>query len=79
VPVSKEQIKDAPNIETEGDELSQTDEAALYHHYSSTTPNPTPRPVVGLPAAEATPDGRQPAPHGRTLSTTLSGRVSPRG
>jgi len=33
VPVSKEQVKEAPNIETEGDELSQTDESSLYHHY----------------------------------------------
>jgi PRC-barrel domain len=33
VPVSKEQIKEAPNIETEGEELSQADEANLYHHY----------------------------------------------
>ena len=33
VPVSKEQVKDAPNIETEGDELSQADESNLYHHY----------------------------------------------
>jgi hypothetical protein len=33
VPVSKEQIKEAPNIETEGDELSQADESNLYHHY----------------------------------------------
>jgi uncharacterized protein YrrD len=33
VPVSKEQVKDAPNIETEGDELSRADESNLYHHY----------------------------------------------
>jgi uncharacterized protein YrrD len=33
VPVSKEQVKEAPNIETEGDELSQADESNLYHHY----------------------------------------------
>jgi hypothetical protein len=31
--VSKQQVKDAPNIETEGDELSQEDESVLYHHY----------------------------------------------
>jgi uncharacterized protein YrrD len=33
VGVSKEQVKDAPNIDMRGDELSQTDESALYHHY----------------------------------------------
>ena len=33
VTVSKEQVKDAPNMEMEGEELSQTDEATLYHHY----------------------------------------------
>jgi uncharacterized protein YrrD len=33
VAVSKEQVEDAPNIESEGDQLSQADESALYHHY----------------------------------------------
>ena len=33
VPVSKEQVKEAPNIALQGGELSQPDEAALYHHY----------------------------------------------
>jgi PRC-barrel domain len=33
ISVSKELVKDAPNIEIEGDELSQADESALYHHY----------------------------------------------
>ena len=33
VAVSKEQVKDAPNIELQGDELSQTDEKSLYHYY----------------------------------------------
>lgn len=33
VAVSKEQIKSAPNIEQHGEELSQADESALYHHY----------------------------------------------
>jgi hypothetical protein len=33
VRVSKEQVKDAPNIEPHGDELSQEDESVLYHHY----------------------------------------------
>jgi len=27
------QVKDAPNIHLEGDELSQADESALYHHF----------------------------------------------
>jgi hypothetical protein len=33
IPVSRELVKDAPNIEIEGDELSQKDESTLYHHY----------------------------------------------
>jgi len=33
VPVSTEQVKSAPNIEQHGEELSQADESALYHHY----------------------------------------------
>ena len=33
VPVSKQQVKDAPNIELQGGELSQADESTLYHHY----------------------------------------------
>ncbi len=33
VPVSKEQVKSAPNIELQGEELSQADESALYHHF----------------------------------------------
>jgi hypothetical protein len=33
VPVSKQQVKDAPNIALQGGELSQSDESALYHHY----------------------------------------------
>ena len=33
VPVSKKQVKDAPNIALQGGELSQADESALYHHY----------------------------------------------
>jgi PRC-barrel domain len=41
VAVAKEQIKSAPNIEQHGDELSQADESALYHHYelNYTPPN----------------------------------------
>ena len=33
VTVTKDQVKSAPNIELRGDELSQADESALYHHY----------------------------------------------
>jgi sporulation protein YlmC with PRC-barrel domain len=33
VTVSKEAVRGAPNIDLEGEELSQTDEATLYHHY----------------------------------------------
>ncbi len=41
VPVTKDQIKAAPNIEQHGEELSQADESALYHHYelNYTPPN----------------------------------------
>ena len=31
--VSKEQVRDAPNIEQHGEELSQADESRLYHYY----------------------------------------------
>ena len=33
VTVSKERVESAPNIEQHGDELSQSDESALYHHF----------------------------------------------
>ena len=33
VAVTREQVKSAPNIEQHGEELSQADESALYHHY----------------------------------------------
>jgi hypothetical protein len=41
VPVSKDQVKAAPNIELHGEELSQADESALYHHFelNYTPPN----------------------------------------
>jgi sporulation protein YlmC with PRC-barrel domain len=43
VTVTKEQIKDAPNIDLEGEELSQADEATLYHHYAlNYTPTSSP-------------------------------------
>jgi uncharacterized protein YrrD len=33
VAVRKDQVEAAPNIEQHGEELSQADESALYHHY----------------------------------------------
>ncbi len=33
VAVTKQQVQDAPNIEQHGEELSQADESALYHHF----------------------------------------------
>ncbi len=43
VSATRQQVKDAPNIHLEGDELSQADESALYHHYQlNYTPSDTP-------------------------------------
>jgi uncharacterized protein YrrD len=41
VAVTKQQVQSAPNIEQHGEELSQDDESALYHHYelNYTPPN----------------------------------------
>jgi uncharacterized protein YrrD len=41
VAVTKAQVQSAPNIEQHGEELSQDDESALYHHYelNYTPPN----------------------------------------
>lgn len=33
VTVTKDQVKSAPDIELQGDELSQADESKLYHHF----------------------------------------------
>jgi sporulation protein YlmC with PRC-barrel domain len=33
VAVTRDQVRDAPNIELKGEELSQAHESALYHHY----------------------------------------------
>src|SRR5580698_4650399 len=33
VAVSREQVQDAPNLQLQGEELSQKDESALYHHF----------------------------------------------
>ena len=53
VAVTKEQVESAPNIEQHGEELSQADESALYHHYDSTTHRPTPRADADSPVADA--------------------------
>ncbi len=39
--VSRDEVKSATNLELRGDELSQADESALYHHYqlNYTPPN----------------------------------------
>jgi hypothetical protein len=43
VAVTKDQIESAPNIEEHGEELSQDDESALYHHFElNYTPPNTP-------------------------------------
>jgi len=33
VPVAKEQVRSAPEIDMHGEELSQADESTLYHHF----------------------------------------------
>ena len=43
VSVTKSLVKDAPNLELQGDALSQEDESTLYHHYQlNYTPSETP-------------------------------------
>jgi hypothetical protein len=43
VVVSRDQVQAAPNIELHGEELSQDDESALYHHFElNYTPPNTP-------------------------------------
>jgi hypothetical protein len=43
VTATKEQVRSAPDIELHGDELSQADESALYHHFElNYTPPSTP-------------------------------------
>src|SRR5437764_10227834 len=62
VPVSREQVKSAPNIELHGDELSRTDESTLYHHYqlnyTPPTQNAAPARPPLTPAARITLFGR---------------------
>lgn len=43
VSASRAEVKNAPNLELEGDELSQSDESTLYHYYQlNYTPSDTP-------------------------------------
>jgi hypothetical protein len=43
VTVSRDEVKSAPNLELKGEELSQSDESTLYHHYQlNYTPPNTP-------------------------------------
>jgi hypothetical protein len=43
VSVTKEQVRSAPDIDLHGEELSQADESALYHHFElNYTPPATP-------------------------------------
>ena len=49
VAVSKALVKDAPNLELHGEELSQDDESALYHYYESTTPHRTRKRAAASP------------------------------
>jgi sporulation protein YlmC with PRC-barrel domain len=43
VSASKAEVKDAPNLDVERDELSQSDESTLYHYYQlNYTPSDTP-------------------------------------
>jgi len=52
VAVPKEQVKSAPNIELQGEELSRADESRLYHYVSSTTPRPGASAAADSPADE---------------------------
>ena len=41
VTVSKEQVRSAPDLQLHGEELSQADESALYHHFEQNYTPPT--------------------------------------
>ena len=41
VTATKEQVRAAPDIEMHGEELSQEDESALYHHFEMNYVPPT--------------------------------------
>jgi uncharacterized protein (TIGR02271 family) len=66
VPVSKDQIKDAPRIDDADGELSQDEEARLYEHYGMSYSEG--RSDSGLPEGQSVPsaDGRHPV--GRDVS-----------
>ena len=53
VAVTKAQVESAANIEQHGEELSQADESALYHHFELNYL--TPRADAGSPAADPSP------------------------
>src|SRR5579884_2042379 len=53
VTVSQEQVGLAPNIEQQGDELSQADESALYHHFELTYTPPATEAVADARAANS--------------------------
>ena len=62
VAVSRQQVKDAPNIEQHGEELSQADESALYHHYElNYSPPNTPSGPISAKASTAPAPRRRPA------------------
>ena len=55
IPATSQQVKDAPNIALQGDELSQADEAALYHHYQLNYTPSTPEADAASHAADRGP------------------------
>jgi hypothetical protein len=52
VTVTKEQVRSAPDIEMQGEELSQADESALYHHFEQDYTPPALRVAAASPAVE---------------------------
>jgi uncharacterized protein (TIGR02271 family) len=76
LPYTKDQLKDAPNAEADG-ELSQEEEAALYRHYGldySEAPSesglPTGRDATDRDVTEGEPTGRGPVGHDTSGPTT---------
>jgi uncharacterized protein (TIGR02271 family) len=66
VPVSKDQVKDAPRIDDADGQLSQDEEARLYDHYGmSYSEN---RSDSGLPEGQSAPDAYGREPVGRDIS-----------
>ena len=71
--VAKEQVRSAPDLDLHGQEMSQADESALYHHFQM---NYTPIPTR---VADASPDAepREVAPQGQTVEPiAVDGRWS---